>query len=482
MTGKPRIFKPPQVDKVIRDPILAPWHKRVQSKVITHIVRIILDSKRAAFLNDNRNAGDAIENFDENSDLSASELAQLAANELEAISTLRLNAVINGTGIIINTNLGRAPIAKEVLSGTLKTLSSYCDLELDLELGKRGRRTTNVETLLQLITGCQAALVVNNNASSVMLAIHALSANKEVIVSRGELLEIGGSFRLPEVIEAASGKLNEVGTTNRTRASDYAKAINSESGIVFKCHQSNFEMRGFVEEANVSELAAITQAARIPLVEDLGSGCLIDLEKFGFKHERTVQECLSDGANLVMFSGDKLLGGPQAGIIVGDKHLVEQLRKHPIYRALRADKILVSILEEVLHQYLAHQPEELIPVLVMAKQLPQAIAQRVENFITSAQDKLGHLHLDVHATESAFGGGTSPSQTQPSFALRIKVDNSLNLSINDLNKLLRNGTPKVIARMQDESILIDFRTVQADEEFGLSKALISIETTLGKSV
>jgi L-seryl-tRNA(Ser) seleniumtransferase len=472
MTEKPNIFKPPQVDKVLRDAILAPWHKRLAPQVITQVVRNILDSKRAAFLAGDDVLGGA---------LSTSEVANLAVNQLEELSQKHLSSVINGTGIIINTNLGRAPLPASALESTLKTLASYCDLEVDLADGKRGERTSNIENLFKYITGCQAALVVNNNAASVMLAIMALAQNRDVIVSRGELLEIGGSFRLPEVILAAQGRLCEVGTTNRTRAQDYEKAISHETGMLFKCHRSNFEMTGFVEEASAKELLPLAQAKGIPLVEDLGSGCLVDLEKFGLQHERTVHDCLNDGANLVLFSADKLLGGPQAGIILGDKKLIETLRRHPIYRALRADKMLISLLEAVLTEYLSANPEDLVPVLKMAKQSPEAIQKRVEEFMQSLRASCPKLSMEILQTESAFGGGTSPNQVQRSFAIKIKVKGQAASSINELNRLLRNGTPKVIARLQDESIIIDFRTVQPWEEEGLAQALLAVENSLAQS-
>jgi L-seryl-tRNA(Ser) seleniumtransferase len=463
MTQKPSAFKAPQVDKVIRHEILKPWHEKVQAKVITQIVRNILDGKRIEHFNKATATPQA--------ELSVAELAKLAASELEELVNGHLKRVINGTGVIINTNLGRAPLPQSALQSVLPVLESYCDLELNLSLGKRGERLSHMEALLQLLTGCQAAVMVNNNAASVFLTITALAKGKEVIISRGELVEIGGSFRLPDVIVAAGGKLREIGTTNRTRIEDYEKAISGDSGMIFKCHRSNFEIRGFVEETTAAELRSLATAKAIPLVEDLGSGNLVDLQTFGFKKERTVQECLNDGVDLVMFSGDKLLGGPQAGLVLGTKAYIEVLRKHPIYRALRLDKVLIALLECVLKEYLSPAPELAIPVLAMAKEDSSYIQSRVENFIGRARALYPKLELTCVGTESAFGGGTSPGQTQISFGIAIELPAHSKHNAESLATLLRGASPPVIARLQEEKVIVDFRTVRPSDEPALLSAL-----------
>lgn len=471
MSKETPTFKPPQVDKVLRDKILARFHDKVENKFLAQIIRQILSAEREQYKKDGKQRG---------SELSATEIALKAAGKVEEILRSDLKTVINGTGIIINTNLGRAPLAPQSLKSVLGLLESYCDLEFDLKSGKRGERLEHIENLLKLITGCEAALLVNNNAASVFLAIASLAHGKEVVISRGELVEIGGSFRLPDVIVAAGGKLKEVGTTNRTRIEDYKKAITKDTGLILKCHRSNFEIKGFVEEASVVELAELARTKSIPLAEDLGSGAFVDLQKFGLKKERTVQDSLAEGIDLVMFSGDKLLGGPQAGVVLGRKDLVQILRKHPIYRALRLDKVLIALIESILKEYLSADPEKTLPVLAMANQSAQSIKERVEKFIVLAVARGSNLQLACVETESAFGGGTSPGQVQKSFGLAIALNKNAKglkrgLSGNSLAEALREATPPVIARHQDEMVVVDFRTVRKSDEPLLLSALISLE-------
>ena len=462
------MFKPPQVDKILKEPIFKPWHNQVAASIISAIVREIIDDLKAQ-------TNQSLSPSDLSTNLSASQIAQLAVVELKALFDNHLSPVINGTGIIINTNLGRAPLPASACQSAFEIMTSYCDLELDLATGKRGDRLFHVERLLKLITGYQAALVVNNNAAAVMLAIAALAPGKEVIVSRGELVEIGGSFRLPDVIASAGGKLQEVGTTNRTRVSDYQKAISANSGMIFKCHQSNFEIKGYVEEASLAELAPLAQANALPLVEDLGTGALLNLEKFGLPPQKTVPDCLATGADLVMFSADKLLGGPQAGVILASRPLIDILKKHPIYRALRADKLLICLLENVLKEYLRPHPEETVPVLAMANQSPTQIKQRVQNFIEKAASTCQNLDLECIACESAFGGGTTAGQRQPSFGISLKLKGTANLKVERLAKRLRMATPPVIARLNDERLIIDFRTVQMAQEAALLTVIQSVD-------
>jgi L-seryl-tRNA(Ser) seleniumtransferase len=462
MSQKTPAFKAPQVDKVLREEVLKPWHAKVQARVITQIIRNILSDIRTKYLSEGQKSQE---------ELSATAVANLAKEQLDQIFDSHLVKVINGTGVIINTNLGRAPLPESALEAVLPVLESYSNLELDLTNGKRGERLSNMELLLQLITGCEAALLVNNNAASVLLAINALSKDKEVIVSRSELVEIGGSFRLPDVIACAEGRLKEIGTTNRTRIEDYEKAINSDTGMIFKCHRSNFEIKGFFEEATVAELRSLASAKGIPLIEDLGSGVLVPLEQFGFASERTVQDCLNDGVDLVLFSGDKLLGGPQAGLVIGKKAYIEILRRHPIYRALRLDKVLIALLECVLKEYLSPTPEAGLPVLAMANESPAYIKKRVEDFISRASKLYPFLTLNCVETESTFGGGTSPGQTQKSFGVGIRSKSNPKGGGSFLTALLRTASPPVIARLQEEITIVDFRTVRSSEEPSLLAAL-----------
>jgi L-seryl-tRNA(Ser) seleniumtransferase len=462
-------YKPPQVDRVLRHQALADWEKKLDRKVLTAFVRLFIERRRAEFTK---------QVFEEELD----KFAELVRQELHTLDRTKLQPVINGTGIIINTNLGRAPWPSEIGNSLQKTLTGYCNLELDLETGKRGDRNTNVEMLLRLLTGCEAALVVNNNAAAVMLCIAALARNQEVVISRGELVEIGGSFRLPDVIVSAGGILKEVGTTNRTRLEDYAKAISKNCGLFLKCHQSNFEMRGFVEETSVSELVGLGKRNNIHVLEDLGSGAFVDVTKFGFAAERLVSQSVSDGVDACLFSGDKLLGGPQAGVIVGKQEVIAALRRHPIYRAVRADKLMIAFLELVLSNYLFERSEETIPILTMAKEAPEAIEERVATFIKSATKACPKLAFSLVSTETAFGGGTSPGQVKKSFALGIQINALLNsphkIGCDDIARMLRGTTPPVIVRILKDVAVVDFRTIAVHEEKDLLQVLSKMENEM----
>jgi L-seryl-tRNA(Ser) seleniumtransferase len=456
-------YKPPQVDSILRHPSLAEWRQKVDGKVLTIMVRAAIEDRRK-FLSAKGAAGEGAED-------EAREVASHALNRLKGLFEEGLKAVINGTGIIINTNLGRSPLPEETCRHLQELLSGYCNLEFELDSGKRGDRNSQMERMLSLITGAESALVVNNNAAAVMLAIATLAYDKEVIVSRGELVEIGGSFRLPDVITHAGGRLKEVGTTNKTRLSDYRAAIKSTTGIILKCHQSNFEMRGFVEEVSVADLATLCRQHKLPLVEDLGSGSLFGLNKLGLAPERTVQDSVAAGADLTLFSGDKLLGGPQAGFALGRKKLIASMHANPIYRALRPDKILVALIESVLKLYLQSNFVDCLPVLAMGKEESSSIRERVAAFMDSAKIASVGLEFGMVKTASAFGGGTSPSQTQQSYALLVKANAGARLSAAQLAQMLRRTNPPVIARVVDGEVLIDFRTVPPAKESSLLKAL-----------
>lgn len=396
--------------------------------------------------------------------------------EAAALSLMKpnLRPVINGTGVILNTNLGRAPLPDKVGEYLSLIACSYSNLEIDLSSGKRGERGRRLSDLACLITGAEHAIAVNNNASSVMLAVAALCHGKEVIVSRGELIEIGGSFRLPDVIEAAGGILKEVGTTNRTRTSDYRKAINSKSGAILKCHRSNFAMTGFTEEASIGELSALSRDHGVPLLMDLGSGALVSLAEFGLADEPTVKLVLDEGVDAVMFSGDKLLGGPQAGIIAGRRALIESLRKHPVYRAVRADKLTIAYLEQVLSIYLSPDGTKEIPALRMAMAPIEEIRARVDGFLIRNKERLKQLALSAADSQSTLGGGTLPGQTFASRALKVE-GKVRRLSAEKLAEMLRLGSPSVIGIIREDALHIDFRTVAVNEEDSLAAALVQLE-------
>jgi L-seryl-tRNA(Ser) seleniumtransferase len=374
--------------------------------------------------------------------------AQLQA-ELSAARAPRLRRVINATGVIVHTNLGRAPLAEAALNRVREIARGYSNLEYDVAAGSRGSRQDHIAGILRRLTGAEAALVVNNNAAAVMLALAALAEGREVLVSRGELIEIGDGFRIPDVLERSGARLREVGTTNRTRADDYETAIGPETAVLLRVHQSNFRVVGFTAQASLRELADVARRHDLPLVDDLGSGALIDIGD-----EPTARASLADGADLVCFSGDKLLGGPQAGIIVGRADLVERLRRHPLQRALRADKLTLAALEGTLA--VAVDAPDQIPVLRMLREPPEAVRTRAARLA----ELVGG---DVEETVARAGGGSLPLTELPSFACAVEEE---------LAVKLRAGDPPEIAVVRDGRTLLDCRTL-TDGEAGEVAAAVA---------
>jgi L-seryl-tRNA(Ser) seleniumtransferase len=363
--------------------------------------------------------------------------------ELATARGARLRRVINATGVIIHTNLGRAPLAREALERVSAVAGGYSNLEYDLGEGGRGSRQDHVAPILRRLTGAEAALVVNNNAAAVLLALAALAEGREVLVSRGELIEIGDGFRIPDVLARSGARLREVGTTNRTRAADYDRAVGPETALLLRVHQSNFRVVGFTEQPRLAELVRVGRAHGLPVVDDLGSGVLVELED-----EPSVRDALAAGADLVCFSGDKLLGGPQAGIVVGRAELVERLRRHPLQRALRADKLTLAALEATLALYL--EPERAasqIPVLRMLTEPLESVRERAERLA-------GLVDGELEETVARVGGGALPLAELPSFACAVEEV---------LAARLREADPPVVALVRDGRCLLDCRTI-ADAE------------------
>jgi L-seryl-tRNA(Ser) seleniumtransferase len=377
------------------------------------------------------------------------DLAGRLAAELRAVRAPSLRRVLNATGVIVHTNLGRSPLAEEAIAQVVETARGYSNLELDLTEGTRGSRQDHVAALLRRLTGADAALVVNNNAAAVLLALAALGEGREVVVSRGELIEIGDGFRIPDVLMRSGARLVEVGTTNRTRAKDYEKAIGPDTALLLRVHQSNFRVVGFTELPRLEELAAIARRHGLPLVDDQGSGALLDLPG-----EPTAKESLAAGADLVCFSGDKLLGGPQAGIVVGRADLVEGLRRHPLQRAVRADKLTLAALEGTLRLYL--DAPERIPVLRMLAQDAVTVRSRAERLASLVGG-------NVEETVGRVGGGALPLAELPSFACAVEES---------LAAPLRHGEPPVVGVVRDGKLLLDCLTL-ADAEVDEVAAAVS---------
>jgi L-seryl-tRNA(Ser) seleniumtransferase len=373
--------------------------------------------------------------------------AQLQA-ELSAARAPHLRRVINATGVIVHTNLGRAPLAEAALDRVREIARGYSNLEYDVTAGSRGSRQDHIAGILRRLTGAEAALVVNNNAAAVMLALAALAEGREVLVSRGELIEIGDGFRIPDVLERSGARLREVGTTNRTRADDYETAIGPETAVLLRVHQSNFRVVGFTAQPSLRELADIARRHDLPLVDDLGSGALVDVGD-----EPTARASLAAGADLVCFSGDKLLGGPQAGIVVGRADLVERLRRHPLQRALRADKLTLAALEGTLA--LALDAPDQIPVLRMLREPPEAVRTRAARLA----ELVGG---EVEETAARAGGGSLPLTELPSFACAVEEE---------LAVRLRAGDPPVVAIVRDGRTLLDCRTLTDGEAEEVAEAV-----------
>ena len=387
-------------------------------------------------------------------------------NSLETIlkkqSQPSLRTVINATGVLLHTNLGRAPLSHAALAAVESVASGYSTLEYDLIKGKRGKRDVHASDLLARLTSGESALVVNNNAAAVLLALSALAKGKKVAISRSELVEIGGGFRIPDVMKQSGAKLLEVGTTNRVRLSDFEQAIAEGASMLLVAHQSNFKIIGFTEDPALEDLAKLAHQHNLPLMVDLGSGAFLDTAKYGLAHEPTVQEVLAKGADLVCFSGDKLLGGPQAGILVGHGDLLAKIRCHPLYRAIRADKLCLAALSATLEQYMKGKAELEIPLYMMLSRSLEDLTKQVHRCIDRLQTGSA---LEGFST---VGGGSLPGETLPTCLLALKVKSPAKLAA-----LLREADPPIITRVQDDLLLIDPRTVLPWQEENLLKGLKS---------
>jgi len=383
-----------------------------------------------------------------------------------------LARVVNATGVVLHTNLGRAllsPLARERL---LAVAGGYSNLEIDVNRKERGSRYAHVDALLQRLTGAQASLVVNNCASAVLLALESLARGKEVIVSRGELIEIGGEFRIPDIMRRSGATLREVGTTNRTHLKDYAQAIGPETGLLLKVHTSNYRVVGFTAAVSSRELADLGRERNVPVMEDLGSGCLVDLRRFGFPYEPTVPEVVASGVDLVSFSGDKLLGGPQAGIVVGRSGLVGRLAQNPLNRALRIDKLTVAALEATLYAYEAGDALETIPTLRMLTEAPSAIRRRARGLLRRLPPEIhARLGLGLVEATSQVGGGALPTVELPTVAVALGTPE---LPAQVLDERLRTAQPPVLGRVLDGRLLLDFRTILPSDIPALAAALAAL--------
>jgi L-seryl-tRNA(Ser) seleniumtransferase len=382
----------------------------------------------------------------------------------------KFKRVINATGVVIHTNLGRSLINREVMDNVYDLATNYSNLEFDLETGERGSRYSHLVEMIKRVTGAEDALVVNNNAAAVVLVLSAMANGKEVITSRGELVEIGGSFRIPEVMEQSGAKLVDVGATNKTNIEDYRRAITDETGALLKVHTSNYRILGFTESLGLEEIVALGNSSSIPVIEDLGSGVLIDLSKYGLEYEPTVQDSVKAGVDIITFSGDKLLGGPQAGIIIGKKEYIQLMKKHPLNRAFRIDKFTIAALEGTMKLYLSEEMAvESIPTLKLLTQPIEEIQSRAELLLEKIrQICTSDMTAEVVDEFSQVGGGSMPLERIPTKAIKIS---STDGHISRLEKKLRKLKTPIVTRLYKDSIYMDLRTVREDEIEMVSRGL-----------
>lgn len=386
------------------------------------------------------------------------DLPQQIVRHVERLHTPNMRMVINGTGTILHTNLGRAPISQEHVSKLADIVTGYSNLEYNLEAGKRGERYSHFEKLLCKLTGAEAAMAVNNNAAAVMLILSSMAKGGEVIVSRGELVEIGGKFRIPDVMEQSGASLVEVGTTNKTHYSDYEEAITENTKALLKVHTSNYRIVGFTDTVTIDDLVPLAKEHDLPIIEDLGSGVLIDLSKYGLTYEPTVQDSIRKGADVVCFSGDKLLGGPQAGIIIGKKKYIDQMKKNQLTRALRIDKFTATVLELVLQEYLSEEKAiQNIPVLRMITETEEEVAHRAQNLKRMLRRAGLAAEFGHEKCESQIGGGSLPLERIPSMAVTIKPEK---MSVPQLEEKMRHLEVPIIPRTANDTIYLDVRTIE----------------------
>jgi L-seryl-tRNA(Ser) seleniumtransferase len=446
----------PSVDELLQSPAGQQLNEQHTHALTLHAIRASLNEARLAI-------------FQGAPCPTPDELLSAAAQALEKTQQPHLRSVINATGVIINTNLGRAPLSQEAIQAVQRVASGYSNLEYDLTEGKRGSRHDHVTDLLRELTGAEAALVANNNAAAVLLALSTLAAGREVIISRGQLVEIGGGFRVPDVIRQSGCHLVEVGTTNRTRLGDYEAALNERTALLLSVHPSNFLISGFTESTPIDALSTLAHQHNLLAMDDLGSGCLLDTTRYGLTHEPMPQESLSAGADVVCFSGDKLLGGPQAGIILGKAEVIARIAKHPLMRAVRIDKMTLAALEATLRHYQRGEAETRIPIWRMISTPPEKLASRARRWT----DKLRSAGIAAHpqSGESTIGGGSLPGETLPTTLLALDAS-AVPMPLDDLSRRLRLRPTPIITRILRDTLLLDPRTVLEEEDKELIAGLL----------
>ncbi len=456
----------PAVDRLLKEPALGELLERLPRRLVLAAAQETLQSYRQKIYASSK-TGQPVTGLDLSPAVLAREAAALALSQ----SMPSLRPVINATGVVLHTNLGRAPLAAAAAEAVAGIMEHYCNLEIDLEEGVRSSRQAHLEGLLCDLTGAEAAVVVNNNAAAVFLLLNSCATGKEVIVSRGQLVEIGGSFRLPEVMAASGARLVEVGTTNKTYIRDYEMAISDDTVALMKVHPSNYHLVGFTTSVETADLASLAHDRNLLAIEDLGSGLLFDLTRYGLPPEPRVQNSIAAGIDLVAFSGDKLLGGPQAGIIVGRHELIQRIRSNQLARMLRVDKLTVAALEATLRLYLEEEKAlQEIPVWRALTMPLSQLLERVETLAVLLQDYFGKEGVILWEGSSRVGGGSLPTAELPTVLLSLQVPH---LESSELARRLRCGDPPVMVRLQQERLLLDLRTVNPEQDGLLLKAILA---------
>lgn len=452
LTQKDLLRSIPSVDNLLEEPAVLTLVQRSSRPFVVRLLRKVLSSFRQSLI-----AGVVKDSH------TVSPLERLLAmlqSEFESSTNPQLIKVINATGVLLHTNFGRAPLGRKALERLACVAGSYSNLEFDLEKGTRGRRDVFADRLLRELLGCEQALVVNNCAAALFLALNTLAEGAEVLISRGELIEIGDSFRIPDILRKSGAMLREVGTTNRTRLEDYSAALSERTRLILRVHPSNFRIVGFSSRPALDELVKLANEHSLPLLEDVGGGCLVDLQTFGIQDEPNPRESLTSGASLVCFSGDKLLGGPQAGILAGAKGLVERIRSNPLFRALRVDKLTLSVLESTLISHLGETTTEDIPLMQMLHQPAVNVDKRAQAIAN--QLKLPRsVELQIIDGHSMIGGGCTPERVIPT---RLLALSGQSLSLSKLETHLRSGSPPIAARLENDCLLLDVRTVFPEDD------------------
>ena len=472
-TASNRLRNLPSIDSLLRTdtaqslkPIVGLEHLTALARQVTNTLRQELMAGQLDSATGNAHENDSAQHM-----LSEAERRLVAAHQDEATRGVR--RVINATGVILHTNLGRAPLSAAARFAVAEEAAGYCNLEFDLNSGNRGRRGARAEDLLAALTGTEEALVVNNCAAAALLVLTVLAREGETIVSRGELVEIGGDFRVPDVMAQSGTRMVEVGTTNRTKLADYQRAITADTRLIMRVHTSNYRIVGFTKTPTLNELASLAHESGLLLYEDAGSGALIDFEKHGITGEPVIRDSFEAGVDVISFSGDKLLGGPQAGLLVGRAEVIERLRKHSLYRALRADKLRIAALEATLDTYARNATTNELPTHQMISMTFDDLKSRATNFIAQVQGSTAsNLRFEIVEGESAIGGGAAPTSRLRTPLISVT---HAKCSANQLEERLRQSDPPVIARIEDNRVLLDLRTVAVEDETTLASAVTSLE-------